>query len=121
MPIVAIVAAAGVSGCGSINQKFSETMSQMPAIGLPAGTPERPAATPDYPAVHDIPPPRNSVMLSDFEQRKLEDDLVAARDQQQSALGVKPVAKKPEPAAKSGAKPAAKPAVVPVSASQPIY
>jgi hypothetical protein len=109
---IAVMATAGaVSGCASLNQNVAERMSQLPAVGLPADAPERPAGPLAYPAVHDIPPPRNSVTLSDFEQRKLEDDLVAARDHQEAALGVKPPAKK---------KPSPKPAIVPVSSSQTV-
>ena len=85
VPVVAAVAAAGLSGCASISEKFADTASQMPGIGLPAGAPERPAAPAAYPAVHDIPPPRNSVVLTNTEATQLENDLVTARDQQQSA------------------------------------
>ncbi len=35
-----------------------------------------------------MPPPRAAVMLTDVEQHKLENDLVSARDQQQTAAGV---------------------------------
>jgi hypothetical protein len=99
VPLIAI--AIGVSGCASMSQNLADKMSQAPAIGLPADTPARPAANSvSYPAVHDIPPPRNSVMLTDFEQRKMEDDLVEARDHQQAALGV-PVQKKKTPPSKA--------------------
>ena len=37
------------------------------------------APPPSYPLVHDMPPPRNSVILSDYEQKKLENELIAAR------------------------------------------
>jgi hypothetical protein len=71
-----------------MSTKFADSMSQMPAVGLPAGSPERPAEPAAYPAVHDIPAPRNSVTLTNFEQEKMEDDLMAARDQQQKSVGV---------------------------------
>jgi hypothetical protein len=111
--VVVAVAAAGLGGCASISEKFAETGSQMPAIGLPAGAPERPAAQAAYPAVHDIPPPRNSVTLTDTEAAQLQADLVTARDQQQGEAGLKPEVKKPPP------KPPAK--VVPASSRAPIY
>ena len=107
--MVAAAAAAGLSGCASISEKFAETASQMPA-----STPDRPAAPPAYPAVHDIPPPRNSVVLTNTEAAQLEADLVTARDQQQSGVGLKPQPKKNEkkpPPAK----------VVPVSSRSSIY
>jgi hypothetical protein len=34
---------------------------------------------PPFPAVHDMPPPRDSTILTDYEQKKLENDLIAAR------------------------------------------
>jgi hypothetical protein len=111
--IGAAVAAAGLSGCASISEKFAETASQMPAIGLPAGTPERPSAPPAYPAVHNIPPPRNSVTLTNTEAAQLEADLVTARDQQQNTVGIKAQSKKNEK------KPPAK--VIPVSSRASIY
>ena len=47
----------------------------MPAIGLPAGAPERPAEPVPYPAVHDMPPPRNSTPLNLTEQEQMERDV----------------------------------------------
>ena len=110
--ILAVVIAACLSGCASISQKFAETASQLPAVGLPADAPERPPQQAAYPAVHDIPPPRNSVVLTRTEATQLESDLATARDQQQSAVGMKPQAKKKkDPPAK----------VIPVSSRASIY
>jgi hypothetical protein len=47
--------------------------------GLPEGAPDRPTKQSNFPAVHDLPPPRASTVLTDAEQKKLEDDLIAAR------------------------------------------
>lgn len=91
---LAIAAAATLAGCGSISEKFASAASQAPAIGLPAGAPERPAVPPPYPAVHDLPPPRNSVILSGVEQAQIERDLAEARDRQQISAGVETQAKK---------------------------
>jgi len=103
VPLIAV--AIGVSGCASMSENIADKMSQAPVIGLPADTPARPAANSIvYPAVHDIPPPRNSVMLTDFEQQKMEDDLVEARDRQQAALGVPVQTKKTPPAKKPPAR-----------------
>ena len=69
--------------------------------GLPAGVPERPAAQPDYPAVHDLPPPRADTTLSDAEKKSLKDELIASRERAALRGGVK----KPEstkPAAAKG-------------------
>ena len=88
VPVLTVVAAVVLSGCGSISQKFAETASQLPEVGLSPNAPARPAQQMAYPAVHDIPPPRTAAVLTDIEQRKLETDLVSARDQQQNAAGV---------------------------------
>jgi len=48
--------------------------------GLPEGAPERPGTPMIYPAVHDMPPPRNNTTLSEDEKKKLEGDLIAARN-----------------------------------------
>ena len=83
--VAAIVVAAGLSGCGAISSKFSEAGSQMPGIGLPAGAPERTAERAAFPAVHDLPPPRNSVTLTSIERAEAEKQLLAARNEQQAA------------------------------------
>jgi hypothetical protein len=97
---VALMAAVSLAGCASASQGLADRVSQAPVVGLPADTPARPAEPVVYPAVHDIPPPRTGVVLTDMEQQKLEADLVAARDRQQTAAGI-PLAdrkgKKPKP------------------------
>ena len=91
-----LVIVAALGGCASISDKFSEAASQMTGIGLPAGAPERTAEPVAFPAVHDIPPPRNSVTLSGIEREELERQLVSARDDQQTASGVRKVEKDPK-------------------------
>jgi hypothetical protein len=98
-----VTAALCLSGCASISQKFVETASQLPEVGLSANAPARPAQQMAYPAVHDVPPPRTAAMLTDIEQQKLETDLVSARDQQQTAAGV-PLASRKKTQAKDQAK-----------------
>ncbi|HEU4661559.1 MAG TPA: hypothetical protein VFS63_12950 [Pseudolabrys sp.] len=77
-----------------------------PSVGLPADTPVRPAAAYDYPAVHDMPPPRADKPLSEEEQVKLEKELSQVRDRQE---GLNAQAKKRAPAAKPKKKPASAP------------
>jgi hypothetical protein len=59
------------------------------AGGLPEGVPPRPTTTGSYPAVHDMPPPRAQTVLTDEEQKKLEEDLIAARDRAKGAARAK--------------------------------
>ena len=86
--------AAGLSGCspGPIIDKIPADI-----MGLPAGAPARPETPGNYPAVHDMPPDRASVPMSDEEQVKLEKDLANQRDRQE---GRPPPAKKPPSTAK---------------------
>jgi hypothetical protein len=62
----------------------STALSEMPKQfgGLPAGTPTRPDAAPEYPAVHDMPPPRNAAVLTEEERKKVEAELAAMRAEQ---------------------------------------
>ncbi len=62
----------------------SSVLSELPTQvgGLPAGTPERPAVAPDYPAVHDMPPPRAAAVLTEEEKKKVEAELAAMRAEQ---------------------------------------
>ena len=111
--LVPVIAAVGLAGCGSISEKFRDTAAVLPGVGLPADVPERPAQPVAFPAVHDIPPPRNSVTLTNTEQDQMERELVKARDEQQVASGVaKPKNKDAKALGKVGA---------PVSSRSSIY
>jgi hypothetical protein len=89
-----LAATMGLGGCASTSQSIADGASQAPVIGLPADAPARPAEPVAYPAVHDLPPPRNSVVLTGLEQQRLEADLIAARDRQQAAAGIAPAGSK---------------------------
>ena len=85
----AVWLAAGLSGCspGPIIDKIPADI-----MGLPAGAPARPETPYNYPAVHDMPPDRASVPMTDEEQLRLERDLANERDRQE---GRPPPGKKP--------------------------
>ncbi len=79
--LLAMILAGAGAGCTSLSSGISAGVADLPApIGLPPGTPSRPAVAPEYPAVHDIPPPRDNKLLTEEERVKLEQDLAAARD-----------------------------------------
>src|SRR5262249_28760293 len=88
LPLLALAVSLALSGCASISQKFAESASQAPEIGLPSNAPARPGQQMAYPAVHDVPPPRTATTLTYVEQQKLETDLVAAGNQQRVAAGL---------------------------------
>ena len=67
-----------LSGCASV-------LGELPTAvgGLPEGTPERSATPVAYPAVHDMPPQRDGVVLTAAEQQKAAAELAAAREAQE--------------------------------------
>jgi hypothetical protein len=50
--------------------------------GLPESAPKRADVPPGYPAVHDMPPPRTATVLDVEQQKRMEADLIAARNRQ---------------------------------------
>jgi hypothetical protein len=75
----AILAALGLllAGCAS-----GPVIDLVPAAvgGLPSNAPARPTTTSQFPAVHDMPPPRGEQKLTADDQVKMEKGLKAARD-----------------------------------------
>ena len=70
---------AALAGCSAASLVESAPFD----MGMPAGAPARPAVAPQFPAVHDMPPPRADSTLSEDEQEKLERELMAVRDSQE--------------------------------------
>ncbi len=83
--VLALLFAGGVimTGCAS------NVADRMPAAigGLPEAAPPRPQAPYEYPAVHDMPPPRSETVLTAEQQKQVEDELVAARNRAGAASG----------------------------------
>jgi len=50
--------------------------------GLPDGAPARPVTPAPYPAVHDMPPPRKSTVMTEEEKKKVEAQLAVMRAEQ---------------------------------------
>ena len=57
-------------------------VADLPGIGVPAGAPARAENQPAYLPVHDVPPPRDEAVLTADEQKKIQSDLLNARDKQ---------------------------------------
>jgi hypothetical protein len=83
-PALGVSIAAILAGCTS-------TLSELPSQvgGLPEGAPGRPANTLPYPAVHDMPPPRPTAVMTEEEKKRAEAELAAMRDQQARRAGTK--------------------------------
>lgn len=75
---IALVLALTAAGCSS------STIDSIPswAGGEPVGTPQRPTTEMHYPAVNDRPPARDTKVVSEEEQAKIERELAAAREAQ---------------------------------------
>ena len=93
---LATVLAAFLAGCAA-----GPVIDEMPSnIGLPAGGPARPATAYEYPAVHDMPPPRAAPTMTEEQQLKLEKELTTVRERQEAGEGTakkaaQPAKKKP--------------------------
>jgi hypothetical protein len=74
---------ASLTGCsaGTLVEQLPESLG-----GLPADTPPAPRTPYQYPAVHDMPPPRATQPLSDEQQWKLEQALTKLRKRQESEV-----------------------------------
>ncbi len=115
---VALAAALGLAGCGSVAERISERASEAPGIGLPSGAPERPVTPVAYPAVHDMPPARPAALMNEAEQERVERELLAARARNQAAAGL-PITPEPERPPKKPAETQPAPAAGP--GGRPIY
>ena len=111
LPAALLVGVLGLlSACSSLGESIPANIG-----GLPVDAPTRAASPPVYPAVHDMPPTRPTPVLDEYSKKKLEDDLVSARDRQEGRKqeGRKTAAKKPaakKPSAKKPLTPPAPPA-----------
>src|SRR6516162_4915853 len=112
LPALLLAAAAVIAGCagGTVADHVPTAIG-----GLPDASPPRPGTPSAYPAVNDMPSPRDDKVLTSEEQHKIEDELIAARSRvptpnapngKPAASAVKPVASAAKPP-RSAAKPAA--------------
>jgi hypothetical protein len=92
--------AVALCGCssGALIDKLPGDMAE------PADARARPATPYVYPAVHDMPPPREAAPMTEEQQVKLEKDLEAARDRQETREKAAVAPEKPPKKKKSAAK-----------------
>jgi hypothetical protein len=76
--VLGLAGALGACSAGAIVDRLPEGM------GEPAAMPARPTSPYVYPAVHDMPPPRATPVMTEDQQVKLEKDLTTVRDRQET-------------------------------------
>lgn len=77
-----------VAGCSS--GPNGSTLSNLPVSmgGLPGDTPARPVSEGVYPAVHDMPPPRATPVMTAEQVKAAEAEISFARDRAKRQAGV---------------------------------
>ncbi|MFO1111067.1 MAG: hypothetical protein U1E61_17975 [Bradyrhizobium sp.] len=75
---VLLAATLALGGC-------STQIADIPAVGLPADAPPRPKEVGSYLPVHDLPPERTEAAMKPDEQKRIQSELIAARDRQASS------------------------------------
>jgi len=103
----AVALAAALGGC-------SATSNTIGNIGEPSETPARPTGVYQYPAVHDMPPPRPDQPLTDEQQVQMEKSLEQTRDRQEGKES-----KSPAKTAETPKKPAGPPIQIVPAGSKP--
>jgi len=78
MAVALLATTLAVGGC-------STPIADLPAVGLPADAPPRPKEAGSYLPVHDLPPERAEAAMKPDEQKKIQSELIAARDRQASS------------------------------------
>ena len=73
-----LAASLAVGGC-------STQIADLPAVGLPSDAPPRPKEAGSYLPVHDLPPDRAETAMKRDEQKRIQSELIAARDRQASS------------------------------------
>ncbi len=80
-----VLAAFGLAVTLTACSAAGPALESLPAgVGLPANAPARPATAYEYPAVHDMPPPRSTPTMSEEQQDKVEKELTALRERQEA-------------------------------------
>jgi hypothetical protein len=73
-----------LSSCANMTNMGNNLGNELPTAigGMPAAAPARPETPPVFPAVHDMPPARNTKVMTEEEKKRLEAELAVMREQQ---------------------------------------
>lgn len=96
--VLLAAAALALAACSSSLDMIPEKLG-----GLPNDAPQRPATTLPTPNVYEVRPKREERPLSDAEQKKLESDLLALRENEKQRVNPPPPPPPPPPPAKKAA------------------
>ena len=77
-----LLSALALGGC-------SISIADLPLVGTPADAPGRPKEAGAYLPVNELPPDRDEAAMDPVQRAKIQNELVAARDRQASALAAK--------------------------------
>ena len=77
-----LLSALALGGC-------SISIADLPLVGTPADAPGRPKEAGAYLPVNELPPDRDEAAMDPAQRAKIQNELVAARDRQASALAAK--------------------------------
>jgi hypothetical protein len=83
--MLALASALTLSSCASnMTDMGNKLGNELPTAigGMPQAAPERPETPAAFPAVHDMPPARNSKVMTEEEKKRLEAELAVMREQQ---------------------------------------
>ena len=82
--MLALAGALMLSSCANTTNMGNNLGTELPTAigGMPATAPEPPQTAPEFPAVHDMPPPRNTKVMTEEEKKRVEAELALMREQQ---------------------------------------
>jgi hypothetical protein len=82
--LLALASALLLSSCANMSDMGNKLGNEMPTAigGMPQSAPERAQTPPEFPAVHDIPPPRTTKVMTEEEKKRAEAELALMREQQ---------------------------------------
>src|SRR5262249_49197295 len=79
--MLALAGALLLSSCANFGNNLGNELPTMIG-GMPQSIPERPQTPPESRAVHDMPPPRKSKVMTEEEKKRAEAELATMRAQQ---------------------------------------
>jgi hypothetical protein len=85
--VLALAGALMLSSCANttnMTDMGNKLGNELPTAvgGMPQSLPARPETPPAFPAVHDMPPARNTKVMTEEEKKRVEAELAVMREQQ---------------------------------------